>query len=291
MNSRPIAESQLVFNNEGAIYHLNLFPDMLADNIILVGDPDRVPEVSKHFDDIEVMRRNREITTHTGTYKGKRISVISTGMGTDNIDIVVNELDAVANIDFKTRTRKESHRCLNMIRLGTCGALQAEIGVEDSYVASRYAIGLDGIAYFYKEHNQVIDNDMTNAFISHMDYPRDLPRPYAIESSKELFDKLAFGYHQGITATAPGFYGPQGRSLRLELAYPDINKKIESFSYHDLKLCNFEMESSALFCLGKMLGHNVLTICVAIANRVTETFASNYHPYVDKLIKNTLDRL
>ncbi|MGN0032745.1 MAG: nucleoside phosphorylase [Candidatus Limimorpha sp.] len=291
MNNKPIAESQLVFNSEGAIYHLNLFPEMLADNIILVGNPDRVHLVSKYFDNIEVKRQNREIITHTGTYNGKRISVISTGMGTDNIDIVVNELDAVANIDFKTRTPKENHRRLNMIRLGTCGALQAEIGVEDCYVASRYAIGLDGLAYFYKEHNQVIDNNMTDAFIKYMDYPTDLPRPYAIESSKELFDKLAFGYYQGITATAPGFYGPQGRSLRLGLSYPDTNKEIENFKYNDFKICNFEMESSALFCLGKMLGHNVLTICVAIANRVTEKFSTDHHQYVEKLIKTTLDRL
>ena len=291
MNTKPIPGSQLIFNNEGAIYHLNLFPEMLADNVILVGDPGRVAMVSRYFDNIEYRRQNRELVTHTGTYKGKRITVLSTGMGTDNIDIVVNELDAVANIDFQTRTPKEEHRRLNLIRLGTCGALQPEIGVEDSYVASRYAIGLDGLAYFYKEHNEAIDKDMTNAFIRDMHYPTDLPRPYAAECSKELFDRLAGGYHQGITATAPGFYGPQGRSLRLKLTYPEININVEKFQYKGLKVCNFEMESSALFSLGKMLGHNCLTICVAIANRVTETFAVDYHPYVDKLIKNTLDRL
>ena len=291
MNTKPIPGSQLVFNNEGAIYHLNLFPEMLADNIILVGDPDRVAMVSEHFDNIEYKRQNRELVTHTGTYKGKRITALSTGMGTDNIDIVINELDAVANIDFKTRTPKTEHRTLNMVRLGTCGALQPEIGVEDSYVASRYAIGLDGLAYFYKEHNEVINKEMTDAFIRNMKYPTDLPKPYIVESSKELFDRLTAGYHQGITATSPGFYGPQGRSLRLELTYPQINPDIEKFNYNGWKVCNFEMESSALFSLGKMLGHNCLTICVAIANRVTEKFSADYHPYVEKLIENTLERL
>lgn len=291
MNTKPIPGSQLVFNNEGAIYHLNLFPEMLADNIILVGDPDRVAMVSKHFDTIEYKRQNRELVTHTGTYKGKRITALSTGMGVDNIDIVINELDALANIDFKTRTPKTEHRTLNMVRIGTCGALQPEIGVENSFVASRYAIGLDGIAYFYKDINKVIDKDMTDAFIREMKYPSDLPKPYIVECSKELFDRLAEGYHQGITATSPGFYGPQGRALRLELAHPQINPEIEKFEYNGWKVCNFEMESSALFSLGKMLGHNCTTICTVIANRVTEKFAADYHPYVENLIINTLDRL
>jgi len=291
MNTKPIPESQLIFNNEGAIYHLNLLPEMLADNIILVGDPDRVAMVSKHFDTIEYKRQNRELVTHTGTYKGKRITALSTGMGVDNIDIVINELDALANIDFKTRTPKTEHRTLNMVRIGTCGALQPEIGVENSFVASRYAIGLDGIAYFYKDINKVIDKDMTDAFIREMKYPSDLPKPYIVECSKELFDRLAEGYHQGITATSPGFYGPQGRALRLELAHPQINPEIEKFEYNGWKVCNFEMESSALFSLGKMLGHNCTTICTVIANRVTEKFAADYHPYVENLIINTLDRL
>lgn len=291
MNTKPIPESQLIFNNKGAIYHLNLLPEMLADNIILVGDPDRVAMVSKYFDTIEYKRQNRELVTHTGTYKGKRITALSTGMGVDNIDIVINELDALANIDFKTRTPKTEHRTLNMVRIGTCGALQPEIGVENSFVASRYAIGLDGIAYFYKDINKVIDKDMTDAFIREMKYPSDLPKPYIVECSKELFDRLAEGYHQGITATSPGFYGPQGRALRLELAHPQINPEIEKFEYNGWKVCNFEMESSALFSLGKMLGHNCTTICTVIANRVTEKFTADYHPYVENLIINTLDRL
>ena len=291
MNTKPIPSSQFALNNEGAIYHLNLFPEMLADNVLLVGDPGRVSMVSQYFDTIEYKRQNRELVTHTGTYKGKRVSVLSTGMGVDNMDIVINELDAVANIDFKTRTPKKEHRTLNLIRIGTCGALQAEIGVGDSYVASRYAIGLDGLAYFYKDHNDVIDKGMTDAFIHDMNYPAELPRPYAVECSKELFDRIGEGYHQGITMTAPGFYGPQGRTLRMELTHPQINANIEKFEYKGWKACNFEMESSALFSLGKMLGHNCMTVCAVVANRVNETFAADYHPYVEKLIRTTLDRL
>ena len=289
--NQPIPESQLVLNSEGAVYHLNLHPDQLADDVLLVGDPGRVELIASFFDKIEVKRQNRELVTRTGYYNGKRITVMSTGMGTDNLDIVMNELDALANIDLKTRMPKEGHRYLNLIRIGTCGALQPEIEVEDSYVATRYAIGLDGLLYFYGKNEEVNNVAMRDAFIKQMDYPKDLPLPYVVEGSKELFDRLAQGYYQGLTATAPGFYGPQGRTLRMNLAYPEHNRKIESFNYQGWRVCNFEMESSALYGLGKMMGHNCLTICVAIANRVTEKFASDYHPYVKKLVINTLERL
>ena len=289
--NQPIPTSQLVLNSEGAVYHLNLHPDQLADDVLLVGDPGRVELIASFFDKIEVERQNRELVTRTGYFNGKRITVMSTGMGTDNLDIVMNELDALANIDLKTRTPKEGHRSLNLIRIGTCGALQPEIEVEDSYVATRYAIGLDGLLYFYAKNKEVNDIAMRDAFIKQMDYPKDLPLPYVVEGSKELFDRLAQGYYQGLTATAPGFYGPQGRTLRMNLAYPEHNRKIESFNYQGWRVCNFEMESSALYGLGKMMGHNCLTICVAIANRVTEKFASDYHPYVKKLVINTLERL
>ena len=289
--NHPIPASQLVLNSEGAIYHLNLHPDQLADDILLVGDPGRVEMIADFFDTIEVKRQNRELVTRTGYYHGKRISVISTGMGTDNLDIVMNELDALANIDLKTRMPKETHRALNIIRLGTCGALQPDIPVEDSYVATRYAIGLDGLLYFYEKNKEVNEIAMRDAFIEQMDYPTDLPKPYIVEGSKELFDRLAQGYYEGLTATAPGFYGPQGRTLRMLLAYPENNHKIESFNYQGWRVCNFEMESSALYGLGKMMGHHCLTICVAIANRVTEKFATDYHPYVKKLAINTLERL
>ena len=289
--NQPIPESQLVLNSEGAVYHLNLHPDQLADDVLLVGDPERVELIASFFDKIEVERQNRELVTRTGYFNGKRITVMSTGMGTDNLDIVMNELDALANIDLKTRMPKEGHRSLNLIRIGTCGALQPEIEVEDSYVATRYAIGLDGLLYFYGKNEEVNNVAMRDAFIKQMDYPKDLPLPYVVECSKDLFDRLAQGYYQGVTATAPGFYGPQGRTLRMHLAYPENNRKIEAFNYKGWRVCNFEMESSALYGLGKMMGHNCLTICVAIANRVTEKFTADYHPYVKKLAINTLERL
>ena len=288
---QSIPASQLVLNSEGAVYHLNLHPDQLADDVILVGDPNRVDMIASFFDKVEVKRENRELITRTGWFHGKRITAMSTGMGTDNIDIVINELDALANIDLKARMPKETHRALNLIRLGTCGALQPEIEVEDSYVATRYAIGLDGLLYFYEKHKEVNEIAMRDAFIKQMDYPKDLPMPYIVEGSKSLFDQLAQGYYEGITATAPGFYGPQGRTLRMHLAYPENNRKIEAFEYQDWRVSNFEMESSALYGLGKMMGHNCLTICVAIANRVTEKFSTDYHKYVKKLITNTLERI
>ena len=288
--NQPIPASQLVLNNEGAIYHLNLHPDQLADNVIMVGDPGRVDMIASFFDKIDVERQNRELVTRTGWFNGKRITVLSTGMGTDNLDIVMNELDALANIDLKTRMPKETHRSLNLIRIGTCGALQPDIEPGNN-VATRYAIGLDGLLYFYEKHKEVNEIAMRDAFIEQMDYPKDLPKPYVVEGSKALFDKLAEGYYQGVTATAPGFYGPQGRTLRMHLSYPENNSKIENFDYQGWRVCNFEMESSALYGLGKMMGHNCLTICVAIANRVTEKFTTDYHPYVRKLVEATLERL
>ena len=288
--NQPIPASQLVLNNEGAIYHLNLHPDQLADNVIMVGDPGRVDMIASFFDKIDVERQNRELVTRTGWFNGKRITVLSTGMGTDNLDIVMNELDALANIDLKTRMPKDTHRSLNLIRIGTCGALQPDIEPGNN-VATRYAIGLDGLLYFYEKHKEVNEIAMCDAFIKQMDYPKDLPKPYVVEGSKALFDKLTEGYYQGVTATAPGFYGPQGRTLRMRLSYPENNSKIENFDYQGWRVCNFEMESSALYGLGKMMGHNCLTICVAIANRVTEKFTTDYHPYVRKLVENTLIRL
>ena len=288
--NQPIPASQLVLNNEGAIYHLNLHPDQLADNVIMVGDPGRVDMIASFFDKIEVERQNRELVTRTGWFNGKRITVLSTGMGTDNLDIVMNELDALANIDLKTRMPKETHRSLNLIRIGTCGALQPDIEPGNN-VATRFAIGLDGLLYFYEKHKEVNEIAMRDAFINQMDYPNDLPMPYVVEGSKVLFDKLAEGYYQGVTATAPGFYGPQGRTLRMHLTYPENNSKIENFEYQGWRVCNFEMESSALYGLGKMMGHNCLTVCVVIANRVTEKFTTDYHPYVRKLVENTLVRL
>ena len=288
--NQPIPASQLVLNAEGAVYHLNLHPDQLADNVIMVGDPGRVDMIASFFNKIEVKRQNRELVSRTGYFNGKRITVLSTGMGTDNLDIVMNELDALANIDLKTRMPKDERRRLNLIRIGTCGALQPDIRIGEN-VATRYAIGLDGLLYFYEKNKEVNEIAMRDAFIEQMDYPTDLPKPYIVEGSKELFERLAQDYYQGVTATAPGFYGPQGRTLRMHLAYPEINHKMENFEYQGRRVCNFEMESSALYGLGKMMGHNCLTVCVAIANRVTEQFATDYHPYMKELIQNTLERL
>ena len=288
--TQPIPASQLVLNAEGAVYHLNLHPDQLADTVIMVGDPGRVDMIASFFDKIEVKRQNRELVSRTGYFHGKRITALSTGMGTDNLDIVMNELDTLANIDLKTRMPKDEHKSLNLIRIGTCGALQPAIEVGQN-VATRYAIGLDGLIYFYEKSKEVNEIAMRDAFIKQMDYPTDLPKPYVVEGSKKLFDQLAQGYYKGVTATAPGFYGPQGRTLRMHLAYPELNHKIEAFEHEGWRVCNFEMESSALYGLGKMMGHNCLTICVAIANRVTEKFATDYHPFIKKLVLDTLERL
>ncbi|NOU45928.1 MAG: nucleoside phosphorylase [Bacteroidales bacterium] len=286
-----IPDSQLVLNSDGSVYHLHLFPDQIADDIILVGDPNRVNSISKLFDNIELKVSNREINTHTGTYHGKRITVLSTGMGTDNIDIVINELDALANINLETHEIKPEHRSLNFIRLGTSGAMQPDIAVGDSYVVAVYALGLDGLLHFYEKSTEVIEKEMTEAFVKHMNWSPLLPGPYVVKASEELLAKLGEGFQYGITATSPGFYGPQGRVLCLGLSDCRMNKNMESFSFEGQRICNFEMESSALYGLSRMLGHQALTICAIIANRVTEKFTSDYKPFMDKLIQTTLDRL
>lgn len=291
MENRSIPDSQLVLNPDGSVYHLKLLPAQLADTIILVGDPNRVGKVSSFFDVVEHKVSNREIVTHTGTYRGKRLSVISTGMGTDNIDIVMNELDALVNIDLETRQIKPVHRSLNLIRLGTSGALQPDIPVDESFVAGKYALGIDGLLHFYANSREVIHQGMTEAFVRHMQWDSKLPAPYVVEASSRLLELLAFDCRQGLTATAPGFYAPQGRVLRLPVADSEMNHKMESFNYNGTRITNFEMESSALYGLSRMLGHEALTICLIIANRVTEKFSGNYQPSMEKLIQQTLDRL
>ncbi len=291
MNEKKIIKSsELVLQSDGRVYHLNLFPEELADTVILVGDPGRVNIISKHLNDIEVDTQNREIHTVTGYYKGKRLSILSTGMGTDNLDIVVNELDALANIDLRKRQIKPNHRRLNLIRLGTSGALQADIPL-NAFIASEYAIGLDGLLYFYRQHKDLVDFDMTNHFIRYFDYATELPKPYAVASSSSLLAKFQDGFVHGITLTAPGFYGPQGRELRLEVSYPDFYAKIPDFSYQNHRIANFEMETSALYGLGRMLGHNTLTVCVAIANRFKKEFNDSYHEAVERLIVEVLERV
>ncbi|GAB1418707.1 nucleoside phosphorylase [Bacteroidales bacterium] len=291
MGNPFIPESQLVLNADGSVYHLKLHPDQIADTILLVGDPNRVKMISQHFDKVEHQVANRELITHTGYYKDKRISALSTGMGTDNLDIVINELDALVNIDLKTRQVRSEHRKLRLIRLGTSGALQPDIPVDGTVVAARYALGLDGLLHFYAGSKAVIEQDITRAFVEFMKWNPLLPGPYVVKASPFLLETLAFDAIQGITATAPGFYGPQGRVLRLDLSDENMNSRIESFEYQNERVTNFEMESSALYGLSAMLGHEALTLCVIIANRVTEKFASNYHPFMERLIINTLDRI
>ena len=286
----PIAESELILNPDGSVYHLHLKPENIADTIIVVGDPGRVKEISKHFDKIDFTVENRELNTHTGSIGNKRLTVVSTGMGTDNLDIVINELDAAVNVDLETREIKKSHTKLNIIRLGTAGALQADIHPGD-FVASSYGMGMDGLLYFYEKGKSVMDAAMAEAFVNHVSWNAKLPGIYAVPCSQLLMDKIGKGLVHGVTLTAPGFYGPQGRELRLKLAFPELNQLIESFEYQGSRIANFEMETSALYGLGKMLGHETLTVCTIVANRVNHSYADDYHSDIERLIKLVLERL
>ena len=286
--AKQIPASELPLQSDGAIYHLNLHPEELADNVILVGDPGRVAMISDLFDSVDIRKQNRELITHTGMYKGKRISVISTGLGTDNIDIVLTELDAVANIDLATRTVKEEHRSLNLVRIGTSGALNPDIEC-GSFVASSYGFGIDGVLRFYETGN-LIREDMVEAFVQHTGWDKTLPYPYCTPASPELLSRIAHDMPQGITVSAPGFFGPQGRAVRAGLKYPELNRKIESFNYEGMPITNMEMECSAIYGLGNALGHHPLTVCLIIANRVTGKFLDSYHDKMEELCRTVLDR-
>ena len=282
--------SELILNGDGSIFHLRLFPADIADTIILVGDPNRVEMVSAFFDSIEIRRSNREFVTHTGSFRGKRITALSTGIGTDNVDIVLNELDALANIDLDERRLKTTHRTLRLVRMGTTGGLQKDIPI-NSFILSRYAAGFDTVLNFYADRNKVADLAMEKAFKEHSDWPPLLPDPYFVRSSDDLFRLFPPETHSGITISAPGFYGPQGRKLRLQPLDPQLNDKLESFRYRDLRITNYEMESSALFGLAKLLGHEAVTLCAMIANRASREFTEDYKGIVNKLIKFTLEHL
>ena len=283
-----IAETELILTPENKIYHLNLSKDEIANDIILVGDPDRVSIISNKFDSIEHKIQNREFVTHTGILNGKRISVIATGIGPDNIDIVVNELDALVNIDFKTRTINKKKKTLNLIRLGTSGALQKDIEV-DSLLVSSFGLGLDNIAHFY-ESEEIIEQDMSSKYKQHTNWPENLSNPYIVKASDNLLS-LFPDVKKGITATAPGFYGPQGRTLRLNPSITNLHEKMESFKYKENRITNFEMETSALYYLGQSLGHNTLTICAIIANRLTKEYSKDYKKTVEKMIDLVLKRI
>ncbi len=287
---RRIAESELILNPDGSVYHLNLQPENIAENIIFVGDQNRVPKVAKHFDTIEFETQKREFRTITGTYKGKRFSVMSTGIGPDNIDIVVNELDALVNIDLKTRTVKKELKSLNIVRIGTSGSLQADIPV-DNFVLARYGLGFDGMLHSYDcEH--ILEKDFEDAFIAHTNYSPRKSRPYCVKNSKKIEDKLISDkIFVGVTATAGGFYGPQGRVLRLPIQDPDLNSKIDSFTFNGERITNLEMETSAIYGLAKLLGHHAVSMNCIIANRANGTFSQDPYKAVEELIQYTLDKL
>ncbi|MFO7998660.1 MAG: nucleoside phosphorylase [Bacteroidales bacterium] len=283
-------DSELILNPDGSIYHLSLHPEQLAGTLILVGDQGRVEQISGHFDRVEHKVMNREFVTHTGVFNNKRVTVLSTGIGTDNIDIVVNELDALVNIDLENRVPKKDHTPLNIVRLGTSGAVQPDIAV-DTFVASAYGLGFDGLLNFYEFDESILETDMSEAFMAHTKWNQRLAYPYIVKASQDLLEKVAHDLVSGITATANGFYGPQGRELRIPLAFPGLNQGIESFEWAGRRITNFEMETSALFGLGKILGHNTLTVCAIIANRVRKEYSRDYKRTVDALIELVLGRI
>lgn len=284
-----IGESELIINDDGSIFHLHLKPEDIADTIILVGDQGRVKTVASFFDKIELEKQNREFHTITGIYKGKRITVLSTGIGTDNIDIVMNELDALVNIDLKERVAKDEHTTLNLIRIGTSGSLQEDIPV-DTPVATKIALGFDNLLNYYANRRKVTLNEMEEPFMKHVNWNPLLHRPYFVESSEKLFNTIAKDMISGITISASGFYGPQGRQLRLKTADPELNSKLRTFKHETYRINNYEMEGSAIYGLSKLLGHNALTICNIIANRYSKEYSSDYKTKIKETIKFVLDR-
>lgn len=289
--TKKIAPSELILNPDGSIFHLHLKPGQLANDVILVGDPGRVEMIAGFFDEIELKAQNREFVTITGRYKGKRITVLSTGIGTDNIDIVVNELDALVNIDLETREIKATKTSLNLIRIGTSGALQGDIPV-DSFLVSRKAIGFDGLMNFYARREEFADMEFENAFKTYTDWNPLLASPYVVDCDTDLYNKITDGdFISGITISAPGFYGPQGRELRLNIIDRQINDKIELFRFNGMKITNYEMECSAIYGLCKLLGHQALTVCIIIANRINRDASSDYKPVMKRLVNKILDKL
>lgn len=292
MEKKYFAASELIINSDGSVFHLHLKPEHLADKVILVGDPGRVALVASHLNNIECEVESREFRTVTGQYEGKRITVVSTGIGCDNIDIVMNELDALANIDFNTRMEKEQTRSLEIVRIGTCGGLQLNTP-EGTFVCSEYSVGFDGLLNFYAGRNAVCDLQMERALINHLGWTGNMcqPYPYVIKADETLVERIAEGMVRGITVACGGFFGPQGRQLRIPIADPNQNEKIESFEYNGLHITNFEMESSALAGLARLMGHHATTVCMVIANRRAGRADTAYKNHIDDLIKLVLERL
>ncbi len=284
-----ISESELVLNPDGTVYHLKISPENLAENVVLVGDPGRVKLLSSYFDKIEFQGQNREFTVHTGIFRQCRITVMSTGMGTDNMDIVLNELDALVNIDLASRHIKKERRSLRLFRLGTSGSLQPDLPL-NAVVVSSHGLGLDGMMWFYDFHESPRCQSIREAFLDHAHWGSGLPAPYVVEADQELAAIITGqDVYRGITATAPGFYGPQGRKLRLSVAYPNINEYLQSFEYEGLRILNYEMETSALYGLSRMLGHLAATVCLSIANRSIRAVNKDYHPAMEKLALRLLE--
>lgn len=282
--------AELVINPDGSVYHLKLRPEDLAPTVLLVGDPGRVASVSKYFDRIDYQGQNREISTHTGFIGPVRVSVMSTGMGTDNIDIVLNELDALVNIDFETRVEKPEKQSLRLIRIGTTGSLHPHIPV-NSFILSGFGLGLDTLLNYYETVGDAFRDDITEEFIRQCEWPAQLGKPYVVSCNPGLAGLMAQDTVGGITATAPGFYGPQGRRLRLPIAIPCLNERLMGFDYMGMKITNLEMETSALYGLSALMGHEALTVCLAIANRATGQFSENYKPHMDRLIRLVLEKV
>ena len=285
-----IAESELIINSDGSIFHLHIRPEQLARNVILVGDPGRVAMFKPYFQTLECEGASREFVWATGVYNNSRITVLSTGIGTDNIDIVMTELDALANIDFATREVKPEHTTLNVVRLGTCGALQPEIPL-GAFILSHISIGFDGLMNWYANREEVTNVDMEQAFMKHMNWPKDLPTPYFVSASQKLIDLFADSTVRGMTISSPGFYGAQGRVVRQGLAMPNMLEDIESFRYEDRKITNFEMEGSAIAGIAGHLGHEAITVCCAIAHRYLKDANTDYKPRVAQLVKLVLDKI
>ncbi len=285
-----IAKPDLIINDDGSVYHICMKPEDLADTVIVVGDPQRVHEIADHFTGIDHQASNREFNSCTGFYNGKRITALSTGIGTDNCDIVMHELDALANFDLKTRVQKSTLRSLDIIRIGTSGSIQADVPV-NSFGLSTHAIGLDNLLHFYRGTPEIIDHGLTDAFAAHASWPENLSKPYFVKGSDRLIDLFRPYSVAGITVTAPGFYGPQGRFLRLPLADPDMIKKLQSFHYQGHRIVNFEMETSALYGLGALMGHEMVTICTLIANRATGDYNPDHKTVVNELIALVLKQI
>jgi uridine phosphorylase len=279
-----IAESELIINDRGAVYHLDLRPEEIAGTVITVGDPDRVKEVSKYFDSVEVKRQHREFISHTGTVGNKRLTVLSSGIGPDNIDIVLNELDALVNIDFQTREIKKELHSINVIRIGTSGSLQADIPV-DSFVASTHGLGVDNLLNFYRHEQNEQEKELLQSFITHTQIQSQIGNPYISSGAASLIKHFVKDFHQGITVTCPGFYGPQGRVLRLGVKNPNLINRLTDFRFGQHRITNFEMETSAIYGLGKLLGHNCLAVNAIVANRVKKEFSKDGKAAVENLIK------